>query len=283
MSLENFEANKLPGLKILGKIDLSQFDKTKKEISLETYLPFLKDKALIDLARDVNSEFANFLTNDGRILLEGSESASDRALVDAQEEGFSSGAGKSREQWRSDTEKNPSTLTEMALTVLLHKFLKEYFIVARASDYDDYNHGVDQVLIYKSTGEVLCGFDEVLGNRGDDGGLKKSSKLESIMAKGGARIKYGAKMQDGKLVRAEIKNIPAFYMSLSKGELRELLESLKNNPASKNAVEEKIFLKLLSSLESQASGQNLNSDLKLKTQSAIEKMRACFNEEKLVA
>ncbi|MEI6529136.1 MAG: hypothetical protein WCN88_01855 [Candidatus Falkowbacteria bacterium] len=284
MGIENIGETNLPGIKVVGHIDLSKFEKFKKEPNYEKYLTFLKDKALPDLARDANSEFANFLEIDGRISLEGRESVSDKVLVDAQEEGYSKEAGKSLNEWRRDTEKNPATLTEMALTVMLYKYLKEYFIVARASDYDDYNNGVDQVLIYKPTGEVVCGFDEVIGNSGDDGGLKKAAKLEKIMARGGAQIKYGAKMQDGILVRSEVRNIPAFYMSLSKAELGELLESLQINGDKTSLVEDRIFAKLLNSLEAQAAGQNLSADLKIKTNSALEKMRACFDShDKLAA
>jgi len=172
---------------------------------------------------------------------------------------------------------------EIALTIMLAKFLKNDFIVARASSYDDYNHGVDSVLIYKKTGEVVCGFDEVIGNRGDDGGQKKAEKMENIMNKGGAQLKYGAKMLDGQLVRSEVKNIPAFYMSLSKVELGELLDSLKNNSDMTGALEEKIFSKLINSLEEQAAKQNLNKSLQIKTELALTRLRTCFNTEKLAA
>lgn len=283
MGIESIGEANFPGIKVVGHIDLNQFEKFKKEPSFEKYLAFLKDKALPDLAHETNLEFTNFLAVDGRINLEGKDSTSDRKLVDAQEEGYSKSAGKNIHEWKRNNEKNAATLTEMALTVVLYKYLKEYFIVARASDYDDYNNGVDQVLIYKPTGELVCGFDEVIGNSGDDGGLKKASKLEKIMARGGAQIKYGAKMQDGKLVRAEVRNVPAFYMSLSKVELGDLLESLQVYGDKTSAVEDRIFAKLLNSLEAQASGQNLSADLKIKTNSALEKMRSCFDNHNKVA
>jgi len=263
----------LPGIKVGDKIDLSKFEKSKKDPSFESYLPFLKE-ALFKLSAESNRDFANFLDKDGRITIEGKDSAGDRSLVAAQEEGFSRGMNKDLETWRRDSEKNPANLTEMALTIMLHKFLKENFIVARASCYDDYNNGVDQVLVYKSTGEVVCGFDEVLGHEGDDGGQKKEAKLNRMREKGGARVQYGAKMEDGKLVRAEVKNIPAFFMSLSKAELRELLESLKDNPDRTNAVEERIFQKLLNSLEDQATNSQMNNDLRTKTRSALERLSA---------
>lgn len=265
----------LSGIKVGDKIDLSKFEKPKKDPSFESYLPFLKE-GLSKVAAENNRDFANFLDNDGRITIEGKDAASDKSLVAAQEEGFSQGMYKDLETWRRDSEKNPANLTEMALTIMLHKFLKENFIVARASCYDDYNNGVDQVLVYKLTGEVVCGFDEVLGHDGDDGGQKKEAKLNRMREKGGARVQYGAKMENGQLVRAEVKNIPAFFMSLSKVELRELLESLKNNPKETSAVEEKIFQKLLGSLEDQTANSQMNNDLRTKTQSALERLRAAI-------
>ncbi len=131
---------------------------------------------------------------------------------------------------------------------------------------------------------MVCGIDEVIINPSDkDGASKKASKLENIMKRGGARIQYGAKLQDGKLVRAEVRNIPAFYMSLGKAELEELLEALKNNPSEVSSVEGKIFSRLLGSLEEQVNGLNINKELRDKTQSALEKLRTGADSRRLAA
>jgi len=268
----------LSGIKPGDIIDLSRFDKHKKEkeltkdSNLENYLPFLNE-ALTKIAEKKNLDFPGFLNKDNRISIEGRDAETDKKIVAISENTYSAEVGKTVEDWHHDTEKNASNLTEMALTVLLQKFLGEDFIIARSSEYDDYNNGVDQVIIYKPTGEVVCGIDEVISKLGEEGSEKKVTKLENIMAKGGAHIKYGAKLENGKLVRAELKNIPAFYMSLSKLELGELLESLKSNPDNKSEFEQKTFSKLLDSLESQAVKQNLAGDLKTKTDSMLEKFR----------
>ena len=272
----------LSGIKPGDIIDLSSFEKKKKEkeitkeSSLESYLPFLNE-TLAKIAEKKNFDFPNFLNNDNRISIEGNDSESDKKLVSAQKEAFRIDSGKTLENWQRDTEKNASNLTEMALTVLLQKYLGDDFIIARSSEYDDYNNGVDQVIIYKPTGEVVCGFDEVIGKDGNDGSEKKKEKLEHIMAKGGARIKYGAKLENGQLIRAEIKNIPAFFMGINKIELGRLLESLKNNPEKNDEVEKEIFSKLLISLENQAAGQNMNNNLRAKTDSMLKKFREASN------
>ncbi len=291
MGIENLEANKLLGLKVVGKIDVSawsKFDRNKKpatETRLENYLPNLKE-LLARQAKESNLSLENFLDDEARIIVSGKEAESHNYLVSVQEETFSREEGKTVEAWRKDKEKSAANLTELALTAMLHKFLNKQFIVARSSSFDDYNNGVDQVLVDKETGEVACGFDEVIVNPSDNAEKsKKAAKLGNIMAKGGANIQYGAKLQEGKLVRAEVRKVPAFYVSLLKEELAELLESLKNNPENTTVFEERIFNKLLSSLEAQAASENLNADLAEKTKSVLEKLRACANpnQEKLAA
>lgn len=282
--------NYLEGIRPGDKIDVSAWskpDKSKKlggEAKLESYLPELRD-FLRKQAAEVNQEFAGFLNEEGRITVVGYDAKSREDLVRVQEEVYSKESGKSLGDWKRDKEKNPATLTEMALTIMLHKFLKEHFIVARSSSYDDYNNGVDQVLVYKETGEVVCGIDEVIINPSDkDGATKKAVKLSKIMAKGGANILDAAKLENNHLVRSAVKNIPAFYMPLGRADLSELLDSLKNNPKEITAVEEKIFSRLLVSLEEQArSNVGLNKELKEKTESALEKLRLGLNAKKLAA
>jgi len=281
--------NYLEGINSGGLMDVSawsrpdRYKKVERELELADYLPDLKN-FLAKEATEINQDFVDFLDSEARVEIAGSEAEHHKYLVSVQERTFSKKEGKSLKAWRRDTEKDPANLTEMALTVMLHKFLKEHFIVARASKFDDYNNGVDQVLIYKSTGEVVCGIDEVIINPNDkDGGTKKVAKLENIMTKGGARLQYGAELRDGKLERAEVKNIPAFFMSLTKAELGELLKSIKNNPTKTSALEEKIFAQLLDSLEAQTRDLNLSKNLQTKTQSALEKLRACLKVEKIAA
>jgi hypothetical protein len=262
------EIEYLPGIKAGQKIDLEKFKKDRaKGPNFEVQAVQLKNK-LESLAQAVNQEFPEFLESDGRIALAGQEAVSDQILVDKQTEAF----GK-------NVEKNPASLTEMALTVTLHRFLKNDFIVARASRYDDYNNGIDQVIIDKRNGDVICGFDEVLGYQGDDGGEKKTKKMARIMEKGGAEIKYGATMENGRLVRSAIKNVPAFYLALSKEELKELLESLAKGDTDISEIEVHIFNKLLNSLEEQASQGKANWALKAKTQLALDKLRNSFGKK----
>jgi len=280
LSLNNMTIEYLPNLQSGDRIDLNRFQKNKPEpkVVWEKYVNPLHAQ-LENLSRQVNQEIPNFLEVDGRIALVGPESKQDQQLVDQQEKVFSQNQGKSLEQWQRDGERNPANLTEMALTVSLHKFLGNDFIVARASRFDDYNNGVDQVIVDKQTGDVICGFDEVLGHQGDDGGEKKKKKMERIREKGGVQIKYGASLENGRLVPSSIKNVPAFYLSLSKEELKDLLEALVDQGEAISAVEINIFNKLLDSLKEQTNQADANWSLRAKSQLAIDKLQNSFRKQ----
>lgn len=282
----------LAGFKPGDIIDLSRFgkkparfDSSKKEneknrektFSPEDYVDLFR-KDLGKMAAEVNDYFPGFLGKDGKIALAGRDAEKDASLVAAQEDAFSrdfyGNKPEDMEAWRRQQEAKDPSLTEMSLTLLLNKFLKKDFIVARASSYDDYNNGIDNVLIDKASGEVLCGFDEVMVKRGESTSSKKENKLSRLMAKGGAYLKYGARLENNRLVRAAVSNIPAFYISLDKQELEDLMVSLRNPSGLAEGVEEKIFQKLLASLEDQLSTRDLDNNLRQKASSALLKLQS---------
>jgi hypothetical protein len=137
---------------------------------------------------------------------------------------------------------------EMAVTALLSKMLGKNFLVVRTAAYDDYKNGVDNVILDRITGEVVGAFDEV--HEGGDGRRteEKKLKIEKIAKRGGAKIRYGLTMSEGKIKRASLENVPLFYLGLESAELVELVAGLGENDQAKM---EKIFQKLLSSLVTQ--------------------------------
>lgn len=234
------------GPKIIGKIELPE-----KKIRPEEYRELLENK-LAQEAWEINGQYGyELLNNHGSILMaEHPDLKKDEEFVEALETNWAREQHKTPAEWRLSREKNPATITEMAVTLALQRLLKERFVVARASAFDDYKYGVDNVLIDKETGAVVCGFDEVLGFTGDDGGNKKDKKIKDSLARGGSSLKYGATILDGKIKRQELNNIPTFYLSLSKEELGELLKDLKNNNEP-TANEKSLVKKILSSLDKQ--------------------------------
>ncbi len=104
----------------------------------------------------------------------------------------------------------------MAITALLHKILKENFLVVRTSTFDDYKNGIDNLILDKRTGAIICTFNEVLENEGgrERGESKKVQKVKKSAALGGNKAKYAITLKDGKIIRSSIKNIPVFIWQL---------------------------------------------------------------------
>lgn len=233
--------------KIVGHIDLPE-----KKIRPEDFRNFLEEK-MREIQTGVNEEFKfNFLDSENKINLEGGPDVEiDKKFVADREQEWSNQERKTLEEWHKSKDKNPSTIAELAITLVLHKLLGDRFIVARASSFDDYKHHVDNVLIDKETGAVVCGFDEVLGYTGDDGGDKKSKKIIENLSRGGTSLKYGATIVNDKIERKSLENIPTFYLALSKEELNNLLVDLKSNKLPTDN-EKKIVLKMIFFLENQS-------------------------------
>lgn len=233
-------------LKIIGRIDLPE-----KKIRPEDFKELLEAK-MLNIQTEVNKEFScNFLDKKASIVMaENAKLEADQQSVVEIEQRWAQEQYKTLAEWRWSKDKNPATITEMAVTLVLHKLLGVRFVVARASTLDDYKHGIDHVLIDKETGAVVCGFDEILGFQGDDGGDKKSEKIKKIILEGGTSLEYGATIVNGKIKRQKLENIPTFFLSLSKEELIKLLVDLKATElVTEN--EKKLVSKMLISLDEQ--------------------------------
>jgi hypothetical protein len=152
------------------------------------------------------------------------------------------------EKWHENKSHEKNTQMEMAITILLSQKLGEEFLVVRTSSYDDYKNGVDNLILDRITGEVIGAFDEV--HEGGDGSRTetKKEKVQKIANNGGARIRYGIKLQDGKLVRVKLDGVPVFYLGLHTSALTELIKGLGENDQEKT---DEIFRILLASLEEQ--------------------------------
>jgi hypothetical protein len=134
---------------------------------------------------------------------------------------------------------------EMAVTALLSQMLGEDFIVVRTAAYDDYFNGVDNLIVNRVTKEVVGAFDEVHGSARAE---EKKEKILRIAEKGGAQIRYGLGFKRKTIKREKLENIPVFYLGLEEEELAELVDGLEKNDMAKK---DKIFRKLLASLQEQ--------------------------------
>jgi hypothetical protein len=249
-------------MNILGKIELPP-----REINPERYHEFLLSE-MENISKEVNGEFGNFLNKNAVIEMDGfseEEIGNDKKNIRQKEEVWASEQYKDLETWKRDKSRHTSNIAEMAVTLAFHRSLKDRFIVARASEYDDYEHGCDNVIIDKETGAIVCGFDEVVDYAyREEAENKKVKKIRNNLEKGGTEIKYGATVTNGELQRKSFKNIPTFYLSISRKDLDKLLLSLQKNEGN-SEISSNILNQLVDSLENQYSDfSNLNLNSKLR-------------------
>lgn len=149
-------------------------------------------------------------------------------------------------------ERNFGELWEKAKTIILNKIISSEFIVVRASKHDDLENGVDNIIINKETGNVVCAFDEVSAEEGTEKEAEKSEKVEGKNKEGGATIKYGITVnEENKIIKKEIKNIPVFYLRLSGRDLVKLLHEMDYESEEPLEIELEVFDDLINSLEGQ--------------------------------
>lgn len=150
--------------------------------------------------------------------------------------------------WKENKSREKNSQMEMAVTLLLSKMLGQGFLVLRTAAIDDYDHGVDNIILDFHTGEVVGAFDEVHQSDNGERLAKKKDKIHTVAKRGGAKVRYGLKLENGVLTRAELRGVPVFYLGLTSEELDELVGALRDDDAE---VMEVIFKKLIDSLKLQ--------------------------------
>lgn len=160
-------------------------------------------------------------------------------------------------RWQEDQECKESGLTEKIITFILYKILKEKFLIVRTCEFDDYENGVDNLIVDRETGEVVGAFDEVFDSFNEqDVEVKRSKKWSKIVKKNQGnrnQVKYGISLDSaGKLERRALSELPVFFLSLSKHDFNELLGQINldiNSEPTQKEVE--IFSNLIRSLNDQ--------------------------------
>ncbi len=165
------------------------------------------------------------------------------------------------QKWQENKKKSDGSLMEMAVNSVFYKILKDKFLVVRASTYDDYHNGVDNILVDKESGQVICAFDEIRVGpfESDKKNLeKKFAKIKSKLEKGGTKLDYGLTFVKDeetdkiKLEKRAIENLPIFWLALSKEDLGQLLLNMNYDlEVEPNEVEKEIFDKLIFLIEKQ--------------------------------
>ena len=149
--------------------------------------------------------------------------------------------------WKENKSNEKNGQMEMAVTLLLSEMLGNDFLVVRTAPTDDYD-GMDNLILDYTTGEVVGAFDEV--HEGGDGKRTefKKEKVQKIADRGGAKVRFGLKLEDGQLKRTKLEGVPVFYLGLESVELDDLVSALREHDTE---VMRTIFAKLIRSLSSQ--------------------------------
>jgi hypothetical protein len=160
---------------------------------------------------------------------------SDKAWIkDLKERWKRSAVAESRWSWAFPKEKAlrdvpVGDVFEMLTTSILHKNLGKDFIVTRTSEYDDARNKVDNLILERETGNIVCAFDEIGAASGERFEEKRNKVLERNWQRGGTDLKYGISFEEKKgemkLKKGSVYQIPLFYFALSEEEIRKTLNS----------------------------------------------------------
>lgn len=160
---------------------------------------------------------------------------------------FAKEKGLSVEKWEKKKDLSDGDQLEMLKTIIFHRNLGDDFIVIRASNFDDIKGGVDNVIVNKKTGNVICAFDEGSPRRGSKHEEKQKEILERDK-KGGANLKYGLTFKEGeeKPHLKKLTGLPIFLLALHPSEIQKGIENL-GNPV----VEEVLFKVFITEIDTQ--------------------------------
>jgi len=183
---------------------------------------------------------------------------------------------KCEERWRtSETGTGWGEIFEILKTILFHEFLNESFVVVRASRFDDIKNGIDNIILDKETGSIVCAFDEVSALPHDRRSDEKTWKILSGNRRG-TSLKYSLVLKDGEIVPGpELRDIPIFCLDLPCEEVRRLFYGFKVlKEGALPAGSFSIFQGLIESITRQArtlKKANISEKIRAKIEEFIEK------------
>lgn len=155
--------------------------------------------------------------------------------------------------------KEQAELLEKYVVVLFNKHFGNEFLVTRTAEYDDLYGHADNILVDKKRGTPVCAFDEVSVMSGPTYESKKEEVLKRNLVRegvrGGVTIKYGfttqTKGEKTEIVLQRLKNVPVFYLALSKEALAQGIKEFTSSKENTSEYEQKMVRYFLTSLRSQ--------------------------------
>jgi hypothetical protein len=166
---------------------------------------------------------------------------------------------KSREF--SENKDSIGELLEASKTLSINRFwLGGEFVAVRASQFDDYTNGVDELLIHKESNTVVAAIDSTTDilSKADKSSYGNQKSL-TAMLKEGAEVAYGVKLENGYVVKlSALKNLPIFIVNFNRQETIELAKDVLNHKIS--PLEDKLKESLIKQAE--LFSQNCSSIMK---------------------
>ncbi|MFH1657092.1 MAG: hypothetical protein ABH919_01375 [bacterium] len=168
----------------------------------------------------------------------------------------------SKSEIKQEKLKKEGEQLEMLVTSIFNKFLGSEFITVRSAPYDDIRNKVDNLILEKETGNIVCAFDDV----GDSSGYRFAEKERKILERNrkGTSIRYGLNIKEGELALEPRENIPIFCLALSGENIRDGIKKSELSFEKKSDFEKKLFDYFVSTLNSQIKKLKLEGNLNWK-------------------
>ena len=169
---------------------------------------------------------------------------------------------------------------EMFKTAIFNKLLGERFITVRTSLYDDIVNKVDNIILEKNTGNVICALDEVESPQFENlfQDLRYLKKREETQKRnkrwGGATLRYGLRLEKEndkiKVKLGKMDHIPVFYLVLGEDNLEKGVKEFIPSMEESSDFENKLLEFFIASMEEQNRSLMLDWDrIPLKTRERI--------------
>lgn len=152
---------------------------------------------------------------------------------------------------------------ELLSYAIFCKNLGKDFIVVRSSFHDDRTNKVDALLLERSTGNLVCAFDEVGAISGATFEEKQKAIQDHNLHNQGARLKYGLHLEekDGakQLAMGEVENVPLFYVALPRDHIKKGVAEFIPSLDQQSEFEKKLFEYFIAAIDLQIQGLGLYS------------------------
>lgn len=289
--------------KVIGKIDLTQFEKKKTKEILRSQEQIIDavDKGMMHSVPLINERAAQFenapnpiIDTDGKINMQAYIETYSQEIIDFDSKNSFDQKRGFYQTYTKETQKKYGTeneakildiisreermrdgnISEEALFLLMNKIAGDRYMAVRSCDHDDFLNGTDLLLIDTVTGETICAFDETVEGVNSRLDSKIQRAKDKLFKGHGMQVKYGmtfTQNQEGKteMNLGSIKNIPPLFLAINKKSLEDLLQNMDFKIDTKlSQSEQNVVAGIISSIDSQIGDLETVSQNKVSYESA---------------